>query len=296
MGPFEEVVMADQIELRLNKIKTSYMNFFKIDDHDLQVITTDDMYTCQKNYGFTESDIRVLDEAKARANWAHVAACMKYPKTMDEPFTLIFKRPYLKRVDEAELYRLMFHELTHYVDYKDYARIHNLSSYRELFQSRETALFQHWSEYHAERRGYGAYLKHRHGVRLKFDPTPRKIKIMEEETLKNMMYYAEHYINTAEYGESRQIYFTMHLLSRISIWLQILPYQVEDILTNQIFKYRGMDWIKKLLHLFLKYPTLDQMDPHFPEMVRIIAESLTMGKDEVFEHAACLDSLDEIIF
>ncbi|MBR5047290.1 MAG: hypothetical protein IKX76_03540 [Eubacterium sp.] len=284
------------IDQKLNQIKTSYMNYFKVKDKDLQIITTDDMYSCQKNYGFTESDLRILDEAKAKASWNHVAACMRYPKSMDEPFTLIFKRPYLQRVDEAELYRLMFHELTHYVDYKEYARIHKLNSYRELFRSQETVLFQNWSEYHAERRGYGAYLKHRHGVRLKYEPSPRKIKIMEDETLKNMLYYAEHYINTAEYGESRQIYFTMHLLSRISIWLQILPYQVEDILTNQIFKYRGMEWIKNLLYLFLKYPTLEQMDPHFPEMVRIIAESMTLSKEEVFEHAACLDALDEIIF
>ena len=284
------------INEKLNKIKTSYMNYFHIRDNDLQVIVTDDMYSCQKKYGFTESDIRTLNEAAARANWNHVAACMKYPKSMDEPFTLIFKKPYLLRVSEAELYRLMFHELTHYGDYKEYARIHDLKSYRELFTNRETVLFQNWSEYHAERRGYGAYLKHRHGVRLKFDPTPKKIRIMEEETLKNMLYYAEHYTNTAEYGNSRQIYFTMHLLSRISIWLQILPYQVEDILTNQIFKYKGMEWIKKLLYLFLKYPTLEQMDPHFMEMVKIIAESMTLEKDEVFEHAACLDALDEIIF
>ena len=284
------------INKQIQKIKTSYMNYFKIKGDDIQIIITDDMYNCQKKYGFTETDQKILNEAAAKANWNHVAACMKYPKTMDEPFTLIFKEPYLRRVGEAELYRLVFHELTHYVDYKDYARIHNLSSYRELFASQQTVLFQNWSEYHAERRGYGAYLKHRHGVRLKFDPTPKKIKIMEDETLKNMLYYAEHYCHAEEYGNARQIYFTMHLLSRISIWLQILPYQVEEILTNQIFKYKGMEWIKKLLYLFLKYPTLEQMDPHFMEMVKIIAESMTLEKDEVFEHAACLDALDEIIF
>ena len=61
-------------------------------------------------------------------------------------------------------------------------------------------------------------------------------------------------------------------------------FQVKDVL-NQVELYPD-----------LELPTLDEMDPHFPEMVRIIAESMTMGKDEVFEHAACLDALDEIIF
>lgn len=287
----ESLMMA-----RLNRIKSSYLRYFDIKDRDLQMVITDDMYSCQKKYGFSDSDIRKVNEAAARASWKHVAACMKYPKTMDEPFTLIFKEPYLQKVEECELYRLVFHELTHYVDYKEYARIHNLRSYRELFSNQETVLFQNWSEYHAERRGYAAYLKHRHGVRLQYDPTPKKIKIMEDETLRNIIYYAEHYTNTAEYGASRQIYFTMHLLSRISIWLQILPYQVEEILTEQIFKYRGMEWVKKLLYLFAKYPTLEQIDPHFMEIVQIIAENMSLNSKQIYELAASLDALDEIIF
>lgn len=274
---------------RLQRIMNSYVNYFKLKNVNLQLVLTDDMYSCQKNYGFTENDIRSLDEATARANWKHVAACMKYPKTMNEPFTLIFKEPYLRRVSDCELYRLMFHELTHYVDYVDYARIHNLKSYQELFQSQETVLFQNWSEYHAERRGYAAYLKHQYGVRLKFDETNKRVGIMEKETMKNIVYYGEHYTNTAEYGSTRQVYFTMHLLARMSIWMQILPHQISEILSKSPFNYRGMEWIKKLMYLFIKYPNIDQMDPHFMEIARIIAENLALKPNEIYEIVAAAE-------
>ena len=140
----------------INRIMNSYIQFFKIKNLNVQIVLTDDMYTCQKKYGFNKEDSRSLDEAAARKNWKHVAACMKYPKHMDEPFTLIFKEPYLRRSPLCEVYRLVFHELTHICDYRDYARLNHLTSYRQLFDDPETVLFQHWSEYHAERRGFGS--------------------------------------------------------------------------------------------------------------------------------------------
>ncbi|MCI6859379.1 MAG: hypothetical protein MR867_08825 [Eubacterium sp.] len=261
----------------------SYMQYFKLTDLNLQVVLTDDMYTCQKKYGFNREDPSSLDEATARKNWKHVAACMKYPKKMDEPFTLIFKEPYLKKSPLCEIYRLVFHELTHICDYRDYARLNHLTSYQELFDNPETVLFQHWSEYHAERRGYAAWLKHRYGIRLKYDPTDSKIDILHKETMSNIQYYGEHYTNTAEYGSTRQIYFTMHLLARMTIWMQILPYEVSDILSKDPFDYKGIEWIKKLMCLFLKYPRIEQMNDHYMDIAYIIAENLSLTKEEIWQ-------------
>jgi len=50
------------INKQIQKIKTSYMNYFKIKGDDIQIIITDDMYNCQKKYGFTEDDQKVLNE------------------------------------------------------------------------------------------------------------------------------------------------------------------------------------------------------------------------------------------
>lgn len=266
---------------KLQRIMNSYIRYFNLKDVNLQIILTDDMYSTQKNYGFVDRDAKSLDEATARKNWKYVAACMKYPKSMDEPFYLIFKKPYLERVEECELYRLVFHELTHMCDYKDYARLNHLSSYEELFSNPETVLFQHWSEYHAERRGYAAWLKHRYGIQLKYGTD--KIGIMEKETISNIQYYGEHYTNTAEYGSTRQIYFTMHWLARTSIWLQILPYQVAEILSKDPFNYKGIEWIKKLMYLFQKYPNIEQMNPHFMEIAQIIAENMSLSRDQLWE-------------
>lgn len=265
----------------IQRIANSYIRFFNLKDVNLRFILTDDMYSCQKEYGFVERSAKTLDETTARQNWKHVAACMKYPKTMDEPFYLIFKRPYLEKADECERYRLVFHELTHMCDYKEYAALNRLSSYEQLFSDPQTVLFQHWSEYHAERRGYAAWLKHRYGILLKYSPD--KVGIMEKETVSNIQYYGEHYTNTAEYGSTRQIYFTMHLLARMSIWMQILPYHVSDLLSKEPFNYRGIEWIKKLMYLFIKYPELSQMNHHFMDIAHIVAENMTLTKEQLWE-------------
>ncbi len=268
---------------KILRIKQSYFKYFNIRTKDLQFVLTNDMYECQKNYGFTESDVKTLDEASARQNWKHVAACMKYPKHKDEPFTLIFKRPYISKVQECELYRLVFHELTHYCDYKAYFELNHLNSYEELFDDPQSVLFQNWSEYHAERRGYAAWLKHRYGIRIDRGEHSDKVHIMEKETVNNVVYYGEHYTNTAEYGSTRHVYFTMHLLARTSIWMQILPYQVADILSKEPFNYRGIEWLKKLMYLFAKYPEIQSMNDHFIEIAEIIAENMTLSEKEIWE-------------
>ena len=106
---------------------------------------------------------------------------------------------------------------------------------------------------------------------------------MEKETVSNIQYYGEHYTNTAEYGSTRQIYFTMHLLARTSIWMDVLPYQVADILSKDPFDYRGVEWIKKLLYLFRKYPNITQMNDHFMEIAQIIAENMALTRDQLWE-------------
>ncbi len=265
----------------LQRIMNSYVQYFHKKDLNLQLVLTNDMYSTQKKYGF--NDRKSLDEATARQNWKHVAACMKYPKDMKDPFTLIFKRPYVEKVPLCEKYRLMFHELTHIVDYIDYARLNNLGSYEQLFHSQESVLFQHWSEYHAERRGYAAWLRHKYGIHIKYDDPKGKRGIMEKETLSNIRYYGEHYTNTAEYGSTRQVYFTMHLLARMSMWMTILPGNVAEIMSNDPFNYRGLVWIKKLMYLFQKYPNIEQMNDHFFDIAVIIAENLQLSKDQLWE-------------
>lgn len=62
---------------KIQRITDSYIRYFNLKDVNLKLILTDDMYECQKKYGFSDEDIHTLDEATARQNWKHVAACMK---------------------------------------------------------------------------------------------------------------------------------------------------------------------------------------------------------------------------
>ena len=280
-------MMGNRVMMKtINRIMNSYFRFFKIKDLNLQVILTNDMYETQKKYGFSDEKIRSLDEKTARKNWKHVAACMKYPKSMDEPFTLLFKRSYLEKAPIYEKYRLVFHELTHIIDYKNYARLNNYKSYADLFSDPKSVLFQNWSEYHAERRGYAAWLKHKYGIKLQMDGDKRKFALLRQETASNIAYYGEHYTNTAEYGSERQIYFTMHLLARMSLWMQLMPIQVSEIMSKDPFNYKGIEWIKKLMYLFAKYKEIEKMNDHFMDIAAIIAENLALSKEEMWEKVA----------
>ena len=75
----------------------------------------------------------------------------------------------------------------------------------------------------------------------------------------------------------------MHLLARMSIWMQILPYQMSDILSKDPFDYKGIEWIKKLMYLFHKYPNIDQMNDHFMDIAKIVAENFSLSREEIWE-------------
>ncbi len=60
--------------------------------------------------------------------------------------------------------------------------------------------------------------------------------------------------------------------------MQILPYQMSDILSKDPFDYKGIEWIKKLMYLFHKYPNIDQMNDHFMEIAKIVAENFSLSE------------------
>ena len=73
----------------INRIMNSYIQFFKIKNLNVQIVLTDDMYTCQKKYGLIKKT-RSLDEAAAPKTGSMLLP-VQVSKHMDEPFTLIFK-------------------------------------------------------------------------------------------------------------------------------------------------------------------------------------------------------------
>ena len=79
----------------------------------------------------------------------------------------------------------------------------------------------------------------------------------------------------------------------MSIWMQILPYQVSDILSKDPFDYKGIEWIKKLMYLFHKYPNIDQMNDHFMEIARIIAENFSLSREEIWQKVKYWFGIDE---
>ena len=49
------------------------------------------------------------------------------------------------------------------------------------------------------------------------------------------------------------------------------------------FNYKGIEWIKKLMYLFQKDPNIEQMNPHFIEIAQIIAENMSLPREQLWE-------------
>ena len=65
--------------------------------------------------------------------------------------------------------------------------------------------------------------------------------------------------------------------------MQILPYQMSDILSKDPFDYKGNDSIKNQMYLFHKNQNIDQLYDKFMHNAKIIAQNFSLSREEIWE-------------
>lgn len=161
------------------------------------------------------------------------------------------------------------HELTHSIDYHQMAIKEKLTSYDPLMETSKYLVFQMWSEYHARKLGYTFLRKQ---LNLDTDDSTRSERIehiLTTEWPHHMNQHLHDYHNA--HDMAKEIYFTMQLLGRLSVWCELFP----DIF-NETFIRKAFDNNLWMYHIFIflqKNTMLDEVYPNLDDMRRILKEN-----------------------
>lgn len=161
------------------------------------------------------------------------------------------------------------HELTHAIDYHQMARRESLESYDPLEEISLYSMFQLWSEYHARKLGY-RFLREILGE-YKDSTTQNEvisfIKDTEWPFHKNRHYQEYH----KDQNGWQQIYVTMQLLGRYSVWCDLFPENFN--LSKFKSEFVSAPWMYHLFSFLLCHETLEQIYNCFEDMRLILREN-----------------------
>lgn len=161
------------------------------------------------------------------------------------------------------------HELTHAIDYYQMARKESLESYDPLEETTSYSMFQLWSEYHARKLGY-RFLREMLGVDK--DSTIQNevishIKDTEWPFQKKRHYHEYH----RDQNGWQQMYITMQLLGRYSVWCDLYPHSFNLSEIEAEFAYTP--WMCHLFGFLYCHETLPQIYNYFNDMRLILREN-----------------------
>lgn len=161
------------------------------------------------------------------------------------------------------------HELTHAIDYYQMARKESLESYAPLEEIALYDMFQLWSEYHARKLGYRflrEFLDADKDSSIQ-EQIIKHIKDVEWNFHKNQHYHEYH----RNQNPWQQMYITMQLLGRYSVWCDLYPQSFN--LSELKAEFMTIPWIYHLFSFLYSHETLAQIYDCFEDMRLILQEN-----------------------
>ena len=162
------------------------------------------------------------------------------------------------------------HELTHAIDFYQMARRESLTFYDPLEDmSISSMVFRLWSEYHARKLGYKLFREY-HNIMEEADDNQQIRHVVEVE----WPYHKErHFTDYHSRGIDlyQQIYITMQLLGRYSVWCDLFP----DVFSERalLSDYYHTPWLIHLFSFLRQHETLDKIYPYFDDFRNVLAEN-----------------------
>lgn len=160
------------------------------------------------------------------------------------------------------------HEITHAIDFYQMAQKRKLDNYSELEKAK--SLFASWSEYHAKRVGY-SFLR---SICVEMNLLQENEETCEYIINEEWPYFKEKYYKA--YNENSndgiyQIYLTMHILGRYSVWNDLYPnkFNVENLLED----FYNAPWIGNLYIFLRKYEDVESIYPCFNLFCALLASN-----------------------
>lgn len=198
---------------------------------------------------------------------------MVAPHSLENPiFILLNLNKVLKYTEDRTLTWVgtIGHELTHAVDYYEMARKTEVETYDSLQDLPDFTLFQLWSEYHARKKGYKFLLDfHRSEGNVRSDEEEIQYILKTEWPYHIRRYFSEYYIYRSD--GFQQLYITMQLLGRYSVWCDMFPDTFNATAIARDFVRNP--WMEDLFDFLYSHETLEEVFPCFDEFKAIIKQN-----------------------
>lgn len=161
------------------------------------------------------------------------------------------------------------HELTHALDYNKMAKRDGLVSYEPLEKTGKYYMFQLWSEYHARKRGYMFLRKY---FELAGQMPDEEEQVLHIKTKEWPYHWKRHYKEYhADNNGNKQLYITMQLLGRYSVWCDLFPehFNINEIKSD----YKASPWMGHLFEFLRTHEDFEKIYPCFEKMKEVISEN-----------------------
>jgi len=198
---------------------------------------------------------------------------MVVPCSISEPMHILLNSSKVKEyTDDGSMTWVgtFAHELTHAIDFYQMARKENLKSYKPLEATNTYYMFQLWTEYNARKKGYLFLRKYFEIMGQLPDHAEQISHIQNKEWPFHLERYCKEYEMNNNDGKY-QIYITMQLLGRYSVWCDLFP----DVFNKQSLSstFRETEWMIHLFTFLREHETLNAVYSCFDEMEDILKKN-----------------------
>lgn len=246
----------------LNKIMDDYFKTFEIKPFEVEINITNDMNDSYANLrpDHIEKDPKMLQK-KNTSNGMTVP-----PTDINDKFTILLNKNNVleyKRNNDLTWIGTIAHELTHVIDFMNYAKIIGANSFDEIVIKGDIT-FHLWTEFNARAKGY--YFLRKYAI----NDFNLNIKEHIEWIVNNELpYHMEMTLNdyNSANNEFEKAYHIVQYLGRLYTLQQIFPnYFDEDFIEEHLISNK---WMHDLYNFFAKNANLEDAYMHFDELERL---------------------------
>lgn len=255
-----------------NAFKTLIKRYYDIYPDSPQVPVD---ITLTDNLNSTHAELRpdVKNQLLAENPQIDFNGRMVVPVSLDDPIHILLNTTkVLEYTNDGSMTWIgtLAHELTHAIDYYQMSRMEGLTTYAPLEKAEQYLMFQLWTEYHARKRGYSflrQFLSDAGAVAHERDEQVEYIAT-KEWPFHRRRYYQEYH---ADNNGKNQLYLTMQLLGRYSVWADLFPdcFNEESLSMD----FYGTKWMINLFRFLHAHESIHDIFPAFSELEEVLREN-----------------------
>ena len=209
---------------------------------------------------------QMLDEQRPLPSFHGTIAT---PAELDGTFTIIIDNQYSKtaiKENPSAWIGTVIHELTHAVDYRNYARLVHATNYDEVLDTSRHRMFQLWTEFNAKRHGY--YFLRKYTFEDISDPAQIP-DIVNRELPFQINYMNQEYHSTS--NGWTQIYIVSQFLGRLAVWEDLFPSYFDPERIEAIFGVNR--WMFEMYDYLNSHRDLEVAVQSFEELRQILLQN-----------------------